>query len=393
MEFSVYSTVGVKLFVVLLIIYVTHIDVRLGCVFIVIIIIYLHIYTITGLPSSAKNACNRKEGMNILYLENGENGENGKNIKKTNENVYSSSFVSGVDTIRDTSPPSATTLPKITLPSSVVPILPHRFGFDKPPSFDEYKLPKADISVVTPYTALMVEPRKHKALEFVLTNFLENLNEKWTIIVLHGKLNEKFLNNTINGKLQKYKYRIITVNIGVDNLTVAQYSELFYNRLFYDYIPTEMFLIFQTDSIIIKENRDKIYEFMDYDYVGAPWNSGVYGPTGVGNGGLSLRRKSKMLELLMYKNENIKYNSEYSNFNKNEYGKYIAEDRFFCGDLIHQVVTNKPTVNKAKQFSVEVFYCETPFGIHKCWHHLNRSNFNDLANKYKDIRILYELNR
>ena len=29
------------------------------------------------------------------------------------------------------------------------------------------------------YTAIIVEPRKHKALELVLTNFLKNLNDYW----------------------------------------------------------------------------------------------------------------------------------------------------------------------------------------------------------------------
>ena len=29
------------------------------------------------------------------------------------------------------------------------------------------------------YTAIIVEPRKHIALEFVLNNFLENLNNDW----------------------------------------------------------------------------------------------------------------------------------------------------------------------------------------------------------------------
>lgn len=45
------------------------------------------------------------------------------------------------------------------------------------------------------YTAVIVEPRKHhKALKYVLTNFLENLNSSWNIIVYHGADKEhKFL--------------------------------------------------------------------------------------------------------------------------------------------------------------------------------------------------------
>ena len=36
------------------------------------------------------------------------------------------------------------------------------------------------------YTAVIVEPREHKALSFVLNNFLENLSDEWNIIIMHG---------------------------------------------------------------------------------------------------------------------------------------------------------------------------------------------------------------
>lgn len=62
----------------------------------------------------------------------------------------------------------------------------------------------------------------------------------------------------------------------------------------YENIPTETFLIFQTDTLINPKYKDLIYEFIDYDYVGAPWISNG----DVGNGGLSLRKKSKMIEII-----------------------------------------------------------------------------------------------
>jgi hypothetical protein len=87
-----------------------------------------------------------------------------------------------------------------------------------------------------------------------------------------------------------------------------------------------MFLVFQTDSMIL--NKDRIYDFMNYDYVGAPFNTKFkwlqkYPKTdfyNVGNGGLSLRRKSKMMEILLNnKLKNINedtYFAFYKNFNK-----------------------------------------------------------------------------
>jgi len=52
------------------------------------------------------------------------------------------------------------------------------------------------------YTAIIVEPREHKALAFVLKNFLENLNEDWNIIILHGMENKKYVKKIME-KLKK----------------------------------------------------------------------------------------------------------------------------------------------------------------------------------------------
>ena len=218
--------------------------------------------------------------------------------------------------------------------------------------FDKYPLPNVLINANTAlYTAIIVEPRKHNALEFVLNNFWENLDESWTFVILHGKDNEEFVKNIVN-KSKNVK-RTQLVNIGVSNLSVSQYSELFYNPLLYNYIPTETFLVFQTDSIILKENRNKVYDFMRYDYVGAPWPPGI--PIRdenieilVGNGGLSLRKKTAILNTIKSDIANTRYENN--------------EDLFFS-----KHIKNKPSVEKAQFFCIESLYSEKSFGIHGCW--------------------------
>ena len=259
-------------------------------------------------------------------------------------------------------------------------------GFETKESFDDYPLPAIPVKSNSKYTAVMVEPRKHPALEFVINNFLDNLDEQWSMVIIHGNLNEKYIMDIITRLSDINKSRIQLVNIGVDNLTIAQYSEMFYNPLFYNYIPTETFLIFQTDSMILKENRSQIYDFINYDYVGAPWanNMGLLGKMGVGNGGLSLRKKSKMVKLLDFKNRAR---------HKNVYGKYIAEDQFFCGYYTQkEVPLLKPTLQKATLFSMESIYSETPFGIHKPWLGINKNKFNQFLTKYPDVSKLLRLN-
>ena len=246
---------------------------------------------------------------------------------------------------------------------------------------DVVKIPNVQVMTSTDYTAIIVEPRKHKALEFVLKNFTENLNQQWNFMIYHGTQNENMLKNIVSGLSADVQNRITLINLNVKNLNIAQYSTMFFCPTFYENIPTETFLIFQTDSIILKENKDKIYDFMKYDYVGAPWpkTMGLWGKIGVGNGGLSLRKKSKMVELLKYKENGIE---------NGKYGKYVAEDKFFCGYYVPEVQIYKPTYIKATEFSVEGVYNEAPFGIHKCW---EINSIKILSSKYPDISVLQKL--
>jgi len=226
------------------------------------------------------------------------------------------------------------------------------------------------------YTAIIVEPRKHKALEFVLTNFIQNLDDNWGFMIFHSIDNKYFVENIINNSLAKHKNKITLINLNVDSndFTIKEYSTMFFHKNFYNYIPTETFLIFQTDSIILKENKNKINNFLNYDYVGAPWpkTMGIHGEMEVGNGGLSLRKKSKMLELLKYKKLGI------DNILQNKYGKYVAEDMFFNGYYTKEIKVNKPSFDEAKSFSIESVYSENPFGVHKCWSGLKKDDYEYL---------------
>lgn len=248
----------------------------------------------------------------------------------------------------------------------------------------EIEIPSVNINTQTKYTAIIIEPRKHNALEFVLKNFTENLSDDWNFIIYYGNKNKEFINAIIKKFPLSVQKRITLIQLNIDNLSIAEYSTLFYCPTFYNNIPTNTFLIFQTDSLILKENKDKIYDFIDYDYVGAPWSSkiGHLSRMGVGNGGLSLRKKKKMQELLIYK-ENVIQNDKY--------GKYIAEDQFFNGYYTPQVQVWKPSVPQAMNFSVETMFNEKPFGLHKCWNWLNEDELNYMIKKYPDIKTLVSL--
>jgi len=224
------------------------------------------------------------------------------------------------------------------------------------------------------YTAIIVEPREHKALDYVLTNFYNNLSEDWQIIIFHGKNNIEFIKNIIT-KFDKSRIKLI--NLKVENLSIIEYNKLFYSNWLYNNIPTETFLVFQVDTLICPQYKHLINDFLKYDYVGAPWDENmtkhiinVYGGKDpVGNGGLSIRKKSKMLEILN------------NHSTRHKEGWLINEDVFFS---IH--TTNKPSLEEAKNFSIEMLYNDKSFGVHKAYKYVKLDWFPEL-------KVLEELNK
>lgn len=222
------------------------------------------------------------------------------------------------------------------------------------------------------YTAVIIEPREHKALEFVLRNFFENLSEEWGFVIFHGRKNKEFIEKIISINLVEYRHRVYRIiELNTDNLNSKSYSAICKSPSFYKCIDTEVLLVFQTDTMILKENKDHINLFIKYDYVGAPWVNGV-----VGNGGLSLRRKNKMIEVC----ENVPFN----------YINHDHEDIYFSYQDIIKI--NRPSFQDAQTFSVETVFNEKSFGIHAPWKHLNKYEMEYLINRYPEINTLIQLN-
>jgi hypothetical protein len=221
--------------------------------------------------------------------------------------------------------------------------------------------PKIELSYQTKYTAVIIEPRCHKALHFVVKNMCENLSNEWTILLIIGNNNVKYVHKCLQ-HLPIHRIRLHQLNIS--NLSISEYNQLLVTPYLYSLIPTETFLLFQTDSMILKENKDNVNLFLNYDYVGAPWSDGV------GNGGFSLRKKSKMLEII----NQVLYNNE-------------PEDVYFSNQTVVSIC--KPSIEEAKSFSVETLFHPRPFGVHKVWIH---PPGNNIVKLYPIVHELIKLN-
>ena len=119
-------------------------------------------------------------------------------------------------------------------------------------------------------------------------------------------------------------------------------------------------------------HKDLWKKFLEFDYVGAPW---PWEHLKVGNGGFSLRKKSIMLAIL------------------DKFGPYngLYEDQFYSQAFI-QIGAKMPTVEQAKEFSIEQIYNPYSFGIHKAWLHLP-TRVEELCKQCEGLETLISLQK
>lgn len=140
--------------------------------------------------------------------------------------------------------------------------------------------------------------------------------------------------------------------------TDRTYNELLTSLEFWNcFKDYERVLIFQHDSGILREGID---EFMQWDYVGAPWRFQNHG----GNGGLSLRNPKKMIEVINTR----KYHSNLGN-----------EDVYFC-NIMKDIAPREVCI----KFSVESIYMLGTLGYHAIDRYLTKEQVNYILNQYKN---------
>jgi len=221
--------------------------------------------------------------------------------------------------------------------------------------------------------AVLIEPRNHPVVYDLLTWTIYLLApEGWKFIIYCGNLNIYNVSHLINtsGVQDIVELR----NLGKNNLTIPEYSKMLVSSAFWTSIPYENILIFQSDSVLLDGKLD---EFLWYDYVGSPWNDYcIYFyqvSHSVGNGGLSLRRRSGMLRAI-----NVSTNLRIPYSTKKVAERYQAmnadEDMFFC--KCRAKYLNFPSKEVAMKFGVEGIYADSPKGYHKPWFYLPENVMN-----------------
>lgn len=148
-------------------------------------------------------------------------------------------------------------------------------------------------------SALIVEPRNHIALDWVVDNVAETLGAEVPIHLHHGNKNKELSQAIAN----KYK-NVRLHNMKVENLSIGGYSNYMTQSKLYENLPDGHTIVFQTDSAFCDPSAEdtvsRLNKLSEYDYIGAPWKwwTGKNDNRGVGgNGGFSLRNTHTMARL------------------------------------------------------------------------------------------------
>lgn len=199
--------------------------------------------------------------------------------------------------------------------------------------------------------AVIVETRKSVDLVEVVERHKRFLPADWDILIFHS------VDNQENARLVK---GAITIRVGEVN-NAEEYNMLLSSKWFWDIIPFDKILIFQHDSCLLREG---IEEFLEWDYIGAPW---AWNDEYAGNGGLSLRSKSTMLSIVQ-------------GFDR-PHG--LNEDHWICDVMYKNNIGKIAPIHVAKNFSVEAVFQFGTLGCHAIEKWLSLAEVEQILNQYK----------
>lgn len=249
---------------------------------------------------------------------------------------------------------------------------------NKVDSFRKLKLP--DIPLLSNNQAVYIEFRQLPHSEVIIRNCIYHLGDKWSHVIITSSQNRSYYEN-----MAKY----INNNIQVIGITTEEthnsYNNLLLTKDFWNMLSGEKILIYQSDSFIFKNS---ISQFLEWDYIGSPFPTNVLCCNHqVGNGGLSLRSKSKMIEILnkINLNENIysKHVNMYKNIKKLD---NFPEDIVFSQNMQNMKIGKVSDYKTAKCFSIDLGYNHDSFGMHCMWN--CNKNWVSILNKKIDTILI-----
>ncbi|KAM4068031.1 hypothetical protein HRG_009674 [Hirsutella rhossiliensis] len=161
------------------------------------------------------------------------------------------------------------------------------FGYASQPPVDKSKV------------ALLVEDRPQPLLAPTLLHFIYALPPDWHFRFMGSQASVAHVNKSaaIREQVRAGKLDLTYIPSNLSTAGQEMISRFLTTLWLYETVlqPAEMLLVFQSDSMVCANSKHNMDEYIQYDWVGAPWNpAGRWG----GNGGLSIRRVSRIIDIL-----------------------------------------------------------------------------------------------
>lgn len=198
------------------------------------------------------------------------------------------------------------------------------------------------------YLAVIVDDRASLLVVNAVMNVLQHLPLDWKVQVITLRENWWFYNqSSLNSYIRHNRVFLTSLDESSNGLSSDEYiNPILTSSAFWHRVQGEKVLLFQFDSVLCSNSSWKINDFLDYDFIGAPWADG-----GCCNGGLSIRNRTKILQML---------ESPWILF----YPRHENEDYWFTINLPSFNGRIAP-ISLAKKFSVETIYHPQSFAVHK----------------------------
>lgn len=204
---------------------------------------------------------------------------------------------------------------------------------------NEYVIPKhSDKAIV------IVERRAHPNLKFCLQNAVY-FCRGYALHVFCSKANFEYVKVILGKQFDNVHVHIVFDTIGTASQGYKEYNDLLKTKGFWMMFPEEHIITMETDCYFRKPLPESIYQ---YDYVASIW---PWLPQQPGGGGLSYRKRSKMLEIC----------------DRQEGSKGApAQDAYACEGVL-ALGFKFPTYAQSLTYFTECHYSAIAVGTHQWW--------------------------
>ena len=250
-------------------------------------------------------------------------------------------------------------------------------------NFGKQYTPKNSSCFYETKETVLIEYRELPHIEYLIRRMIHLLPNDWNHTIICGLDNHIMVQricNEIHKDLDS-KIRVILTPICK---SINDYNNMLLTESFWSQLKSEKILLYQEDTCLFHNNIDG---FLHYDYIGAPWpkhqDENLYQ---VGNGGFSLRTRSKMLTCLQTIHPlSVQLEKGAEQIRLNVGLQQPAEDVYFSKVMIDYNLGKVAKWDIAKKFSQETQKSPNPLGGHCFW----IANHDDI---YKAVPKRYLIN-